>query len=175
MGTTDRERWDERHGSAGPDEVALPSVFAAAVELLPTGGHALELACGRGEASVWLADHGLDVLGVDVSPVAIAAARALAAGNGLDARFEVVDLDDGLPPGPPVDVLLCHRFRDPTLYAAMAERLAPGGLLLVAVLSGNGRFRAAPGELTTAFAGLELVTEGEGETEAWLVARRPQG
>lgn len=135
------------------------------------------MACGQGGGAVWLAQRGLDVLGLDISGAAIAAARDLAERCGVDARcrFDVVDLDDGLPDGPPVDVVLCHRFRDRRLYRAMIERLAPGGLLAIAVLSevggAPGRFRAAPGELTDAFAGLHMLAAGEGDGWAWLLAR----
>ena len=57
----------------------------------------------------------------------------------------------------------------------MIERLEPGGLLAMVVLSevdvGPGPFRARPGELAAAFAGLDLIAEGEGQGEAWLLAR----
>jgi hypothetical protein len=59
----------------------------------------------------------------------------------------------------------------------MMERLAPGGLLAVAVLSevgaGPGEFRAQPGELRVVFAPLEILDEGEGEGMARILARRP--
>ena len=59
------------------------------------------------------------------------------------------------------------------------QRLAPGGLLAHSALSQvggtAGRFRAAPGELTAAFAGLELIAYGEGSGVAWLLARRRSG
>jgi SAM-dependent methyltransferase len=137
----------------------------------------MELACGRGRGAVWLAGLGLDVWGLDVSGVAVGLARDLAERSGVGARcrFDVVDLDDGLPHGPPADVILCHFFRDPRLDRAIVERLAPGGLLAMAVLSevdaGPGPFRATPGELTAAFADLEVVAECEGRGEAWLLAR----
>jgi hypothetical protein len=90
-------------------------------------------------------------------------------------RFEVVDLDDGLPAGPPVDVVLCHKFRDRRLDDAIIGRLAPGGLLAIAVLSevgaAPGPFRAAPGELPAAFARLDRIADGEGQGYAWLLAR----
>jgi len=127
--------------------------------------------------TVWLARRGLDVWGLDVSPVAIAQARDLAARNGVGdrCRFDVVDLDDGLPAGSPVDVILCHKFRDRRLDQAIIERLAPGGLLAIAVLSevgaAPGPFRAVAGELPAAFADLNLVAAGEAEGYAWLLAR----
>jgi SAM-dependent methyltransferase len=119
----------------------------------------------------------LDVLGVDVSAVAIEQARALAASAGVAqrCRFDTVDLDHGLPPGPPVDVVLCHRFRDRRLDRAIIDRLAPGGLLAISVLSevggAPGPFRATAGELPAAFAALDPVAAGEGDGQAWLLAR----
>lgn len=59
----------------------------------------------------------------------------------------------------------------------MIERLAPGGMLAVAVLSeigaGPGEFRARPGELRDAFGTLEIVDEGESGGIARILARRP--
>jgi protein-L-isoaspartate O-methyltransferase len=124
-----------------------------------------------------LARRGLRVWGVDVSAVAIAQARQLAADHGVAerCRFDVADLDGGLPEGAPVDVILCHRFRDPGLYRALAARLAPGGILAICVLSevggAPGRFRVDPGELREQFAQLSVIAEHEGDGEAWLLAR----
>jgi SAM-dependent methyltransferase len=121
----------------------------------------------------------MDVWGLDVSPVAVGLARELAAHHGVGdrCRFDVVDLDDGLPDGPPVDLVLCHRFRDARLDRAILERLAPGGLLAMAALSevgvGPGPFRASPGELRMAFADLDVVAEDEGDGQAWLLAGVP--
>jgi SAM-dependent methyltransferase len=176
----DRHRWDERYASQPPaeaDVVGPPSLVAAYADAFPVRGNALDLACGRGLASVWLARRGLDVLGLDISTVAIDQARELARRSGVDerCRFNVVDLDDGLPPGAPVDVIVCHKFRDRRLDRAITERLAPGGLLAMAVLSevgaDPGPFRAAAGELPAAFAELELIAAGEGGGHAWLLVR----
>lgn len=145
----------------------------------PTSGRAMDLACGQGVAGVWLARRGLDVWGLDISATAIDQARELAAQAGVGERcqFDVVDLDDGLPAGPPVDVVMCHRFRGSRLDQSIADRLAPDGLLAISALSvvdaGAGRFRVQPGELTAAFAQLEVVAAGEGDGEAWLLARKP--
>ncbi|WP_458316599.1 class I SAM-dependent methyltransferase [Mycolicibacterium brisbanense] len=179
MSEQDRVRWDTRHAmSAADPESGLPPVFAPFESAFPDTGTALDLACGRGGGSVWLARRGLQVWGIDVSAVAIAQARAAAVGAGVAARcrFDVVDLDDGLPAGPPVDVIFCHRFRDARLDRALVDRLAPGGLLAISVLSevgsSPGPYRARPGELTAAFADLEVIAAGEGDGEAWLLGRR---
>ena len=181
MSREDRLHWDERYREYGPapDGPAPPTRFAPHERAFPTAGTALDLACGRGRAAVWLAARGLEVWGVDVSPVAVELARELADRNGVADRctFDVVDLDGGLPEGPPVDVVLCSGFRDARLDRAIVERLAPGGLLAMAVLSevdvGPGAYRARPGELRAAFVDLEVLVEGEGAGQAWLLGRRP--
>jgi SAM-dependent methyltransferase len=176
----DRRRWDERYAARAQVPVAAvepPGLLAAYAEEFPTTGQALDVACGPGTGSVWLAQRGMNVLGLDVSPVAVGLAQDLArrAAVGDRCRFKVVDLDDGLPPGPPVDVILCHEFRDRRLDRAVVERLAPGGLLAIAVFSEVGAepgpFRAAPGELPVAFHELALIAAGEGHGHAWLLGR----
>lgn len=180
MTEKDRLRWDERHDDRPPPSPGLPEVFAPYEQLFPTAGVGLDLACGQGAASVWLALRGLDVLGVDVSPVAIDRARKLAADNeiGWRCRFEVVDLDDGLPAGPPADVIVCNKFRDRRLDAAIVNRLAPGGLLAISALSEVGAqpgpFRVAAGELPAAFAAVKQLSAGEGGGEAWLLATKEE-
>nr|WP_090339740.1 class I SAM-dependent methyltransferase [Mycolicibacterium malmesburyense]CRL68266.1 thiopurine S-methyltransferase (tpmt) superfamily protein [Mycolicibacterium malmesburyense] len=182
MSEQDRVRWEERYRTRATPEVSaaeIPAVFAPFEDEFPTRGRAFDLACGPGVASVWLARRGLDVWGLDISATAVDQARELAAraGVGERCRFDVVDLDDGLPDGPPVDVVICHRFRDSRLDRPIIDRLAPGGLLAISALSvvgaAPGRFRVQPGELTTAYAQLEVIASGEGDGEAWLVARKP--
>ncbi|KRE30106.1 SAM-dependent methyltransferase [Mycobacterium sp. Soil538] len=180
MSDDDRDRWDRRYRGlppASPDDVCLPTVFRPFAHLFPTTGTAMEVACGRGTAAVWLARRGVTVRGYDISPVAIAEARALAQRCGCaGALFAVADLDGGLPPGDPVDVLLCTNFRDRRLDEPMQHRVREGGLLAVSALSEVGaapsRYRAAPGELQRAFGALDVVACGEADGRAWLLARR---
>jgi len=181
MSAQDRTRWDATYADRAlptPDVVGPAAVFEPFADEFPTSGHALDIACGQGGGAVWLAQRGLQVAGVDISPVAITQARALASAGGVGerCRFDVVDLDDGLPDGPPADVVYCTRFRDRRLDGPIRARLAVGGLLAVTALSQvgstEGRFRAAPGELRAAFAGLQVLADGEADGLAWLLARR---
>ncbi len=160
------------------DDVGLPLVFQPFAEMFPTAGHALDLACGRGAAAVWLAQRGMDVYGCDVSPVAIDHARELAdlCGCAARCRFETLDLDEGLPEGLPVDTLLCNKFRDPRLDRSIIERLTAGGVLAISALSevgaAPGPFRVKAGELRRAFDALDVVAADDAHGEAWLLARR---
>ena len=183
MSDADRERWDARHRAAGPAVPAPPGVLMGAADLtssVPTTGRALDVACGRGAVAVWLALRGLTVDAVDVAPAGVAAGAALADRNGVGERVRwiVHDLDDGLPAActGQYDVVVCQLFRDPDHYGALAAALAPGGLLAVSVLSevgaAPGPFRARPGELRAAFAGLAVLLDREGDGEAALLAAR---
>lgn len=181
MSDDDRVRWDLRYAErkpVGESDVGIPTAFRPYEDEFPSAGDALDLACGLGAGAVWLALRGMDVLGVDVSPVAVEAARSLARRCGVTARchFEAVDLDGGLPPGEPVNVLLCNMFRDRRLDAAIVHRLAPGGLLAMSALSevgaAPGPFRVRAAELTDSFGALEVIACGEEQGRAWLLARR---
>jgi SAM-dependent methyltransferase len=181
----DRDRWDARHraaaGAGAPAVPAPPDALRGREHLLPAGGRALDVACGRGTVAVWLAERGFGVDAVDVSESALAAGAALAADHGVSeqVRWWAHDLDEGLPEGcaGPYDVVVCQRFRDPALYPLLAHGLAPGGLLAVTVLSvvedEGGPFRADAGELLAAFDGLTRLDHTERDGEARLLARRP--
>ena len=60
--------WD----SDEPDPALVAAVEAGTIP----AGRALEVGCGTGTNALWLAARGFDVLGVDVSPLAIDRARA---------------------------------------------------------------------------------------------------
>ncbi len=179
MTRDDAVRWDERYQDQPESPPAWPDRFEAIAEDLPVDGHAMDIACGTGSTALFLAGRGLNVIGIDVSRVAITAASRRATELGLDdlARFEVVDLDGGLPDGPPLALATCHLFRDARLDDAIVERLAPGGLLAIAALSEVGAepgpFRVAPGELVDAFEpSLSVVYAEESNGVATLIGRR---
>lgn len=178
MSTQDRERWDRRFATVGPGAPGPPSALVGREELLPAAGTALDVACGRGTVAVWLAGRGLATTAVDASPEALRLTAELAAARVVTVTTVLADLDHGLPAeaGGPFDVVVCQRFRDPLLYGALAGRVAPGGLLVVSVLSTvgdeGGPYRAEPGELRAAFGHLEVLVDEEDRGEAHLVARR---
>jgi SAM-dependent methyltransferase len=61
-------------------------------------GRTLEVGCGTGTNAIYLAHHGFDVLGVDVSRLAVENARAKAHAR---CRFETIDfLNEAAPGGP---------------------------------------------------------------------------
>jgi SAM-dependent methyltransferase len=149
---------------------------------------ALEVGCGTGTNSVWLAQQGFEVTGFDLAPLAIQRAEERARDAGISAKFltaSVLDLPDlGGPFGFFFDRGCYHAVRrDGALeYApAVARQLAPGAYGLV--LCGNAREPHEPGppvvaeedlrhELGVAFEIVELnefrFDEAPGVTESFL-------
>jgi SAM-dependent methyltransferase len=153
------------------------------LDLVPRAGVAVDIACGPGAQTVWLAERGLTVTALDVSPVAVRLVRDAAAVRQLDDRVEAVvaDLDAGLPLAAPTmaEVIVCQRFRQPALYDQIVDRLAPGGLAFVTVLSrvgatDPGPFHAPEGELAEAFTrpGLDVLHLLEADGTATVVVQR---
>ena len=69
----------------------------AFVQLLDAGlvrSPVLDVGCGTGELSLFLARHGHDVLGIDLSPLAVRKAREKARWRRISAQFLVWDATD---------------------------------------------------------------------------------
>jgi SAM-dependent methyltransferase len=182
----DGARWDQRYRDADPVRSMPPAPLGERPDLaglIPTAGTALDIACGLGAQTLWLASRGLHVIALDVSSVAIERLRTAAERAGLADQVDacVVDLDDGLPEGTPsADVIVCQRFRDQRLYPSVLEHLTPGGIAIVSALSQvglaqpPGPFHALGGELVTAFTGedTELLYSSEAAGVATIMVRR---
>lgn len=131
-----RDAWDRRHAETDSLWRAEPSQWLAAeLDALPPG-RALDLACGAGRIAVRLAERGWRVTGIDISQVAIARARALAAARGVAVEWVVADvLTHPLPDAAYDLVLVAYLHLPPPERAALLRRvaaaLAPGGTALV--------------------------------------------
>ena len=85
--TSSQQHWDSRHRESSSHAPPAPAPFLVeSFPLLPTPhprSRALDLACGAGQNSVWLAERGWPVVAVDFAPAALDRAAALAASRGL--------------------------------------------------------------------------------------------
>lgn len=186
----DAQRWDQRHAAAGPATPVPPDGLGSIAVEVPASGRALDVACGRGAQLVWAAQQGLDVVGLDVSPVAVEAARQLAVAHRVSHRVDVRvhDLDTGLPADlGRFDLVICQRFRAPGILPALISSLVDGGIAVLTVLSVVGADSPGPnhapfGELAAAVTatGAEILLSTEGDGQATVVARarssdRPPG
>lgn len=122
-------------------DVRIPAQVKALATAAP-GGRVLELGCGLGRATRYMARRGLAATGVDFSPVAIA--RAIAR-TGADLHpsptFLVGDVTNLQALGGPFDMAFdigcfhCLSADDQRAYAGeLARLLRPGGILLMWVM-----------------------------------------
>jgi methyl halide transferase len=139
--------WNDRYASDEPPPWDTGTPDPMLVELVESHaiapGRALEVGCGTGTNAVYLAQHGFDVLGVDISPRAIDKARSRARGR---CRFETVDFLSDAPPGGPFRFVFdrgCfHTFDDDHERARFAQNVAAalvgGGIWLSLIGSTEG-------------------------------------
>lgn len=138
--TADEARafWDGRYG----DETYLfgeqPNAFLERqADQLRPGMTALAVADGEGRNGVWLARRGLTVTTTDLSPRAVAKARALAERHGVAIDARLADLETWDWPVEAFDMVVgvFIQFAQPGvrdgLFARMKQALKPGGLLLI--------------------------------------------
>lgn len=165
----DRQRWDQRYREGAYAQRTWPSGYLQHLvdeAIAPASGRALDVACGRGRNSLYLASQGFAVDAVDVAPVAIAYAATAAMAQGLRVRWQCRDMFAAADPVPAqaYALIVMFRFVAPTLIPRLLEGLAPNGVLVVeehlqwsqsdsactaGPLAGpsSDRFRVAPGEL----------------------------
>lgn len=159
-----RSLWDQRHRDAA-DVGTVPRLLRDFADWLPATGRALDLACGRGAAALWLAERGLDVTAFDYSTVAIDRVAREAAMRGLTVHAEVTDVLDRPLPLQTFDLIVVSHFLERRLCAAIAGALRPGGLLCYQTFGpavpgdrgpSNPAFRLQAGELMSLFPTLDV-------------------
>jgi tellurite methyltransferase len=188
VSTTDREKWNERYRTQ--QELSAPSPFLDSLDgVLPRAGRALDVAGGSGRNSLWLARRGFDVTLADVSDFALERARQAALAEGLSIATLDLDLESSPLPAGPWDLILCMYFLHRPLFATFAEKLAPGGWLVLAHATRTNLTRnprpgldhlLEDGELPVLVRGLEVVRSEEGwmdsgRHEARMAAQKPLG
>jgi SAM-dependent methyltransferase len=135
--TEQAEFWDERYRGEGFTFGTEPNVFLASQSVyLKPGIRAFVPGDGQGRNGVWLAERGLLVDTVDVSPLATAKAQELAKARGVTLNIVTADLTSWNWPVERYDIvaaLYVHFFDSdrPRMHRAMLGALKPGGILLM--------------------------------------------
>ncbi len=177
MSKADQAKWNERYRSGAFAERTHPSALLEAwLSRLPPGcgcsrGRALDLACGAGRNSLFLARHGFEVTGIDVSSEGLKRAAASTEREGLKVTWIRHDLDDGLTVSGPFDVICLFRYFNPDVIRRLPSLLATDGILMVeehlatdqpVAGPANPAFRVQSGELRDLLPDLEVLHQEEG-------------
>jgi tellurite methyltransferase len=155
-------------------------------DFLPPAGRALDLACGYGRNTLYLARQGLAATGIDWSRESLEAGREAAVRANLKVSFVQADLTRFALPANAFSVVICFNYRDGCWYPSIRAALRPGGLLVFETYTFEHRkFGHKPldpthllgrHELLQAFGDWEIIFYREAWTRrgtASLVARKP--
>jgi tellurite methyltransferase len=185
MSAEDRERWDRIWREAGHGDGERPDWLDALGDVLPSRGRALDVASGSGRVALYFAARGLETLAVDVSVEGLRRAREAAARAGLALETLALDLEVQPPPDGPFAAIGVFHYLQRDLFPKLAERLAPGGVLVCEIATVRNlerhakpskRFLLEPDELPRLCAPLAVVSHREdwfGDSHlARILARR---
>jgi SAM-dependent methyltransferase len=183
--------WNKRyrlreHALSDLESPPTPLVVQTATVLTP--GRALDLACGAGRNTLWLAGHGWDVTAVDGASEAIDILRRRATECGLTVETHIADLEKGEfeIAQSRWDLIAITYYMQRNLFEPARRGVKPGGILIAIVhVAEPGQTPSLhslrPGELEGHFNGWEILYRHEGmasdtphrRTVAEIVARRP--
>lgn len=142
--TSPADFWEDRYASA--EQIWSGKVNDAIVQVVSTltPGRSLDLGCGEGGDVVWLAQHGWDATGVDISATATRRGAEAARARGIpDDRihFEAADLETWSP-AESYDLVTASFLQSPVdlpradILGRVAEHVVPGGRLLIVAHAG---------------------------------------
>jgi len=148
-------------------------LFSAGV--LP--GPVLDLACGTGRNSIYLAQKGLRVTCCDISPENLEEVKKRAESHQVEIELWQVDLErEGMNPlpGDSYGAILVFRYLHRPLMECIKKALRNGGVLIYETFTReqrqfgkphNPNFLLDPGELRHTFADWEVIHYFEGTKE----------
>src|SRR5690242_20687876 len=180
--------WEEKYrsGDRGNEEQPTALVVEIAEKLTP--GTAIDLACGAGRHTLYLAERGWTVTAVDGSEAAVELVRQRAVARSLDVHTGVADLTDSALalPHEAFDLIVIAYYLQRDLFAKVKAAARPGGVVVAIVHTPEpgetwSEKRAAPGELRGFFSDWEILWDYEGPSRdpahrrpvAEIAARRP--
>lgn len=187
MSKADIKKWDGKYShsetlvSIEPDQELITYQ-----SVLPKSGKALDLACGLGKNTLFLAQGNLDVTALDGSTTGLERLRKTAQEHGLDQRIMIrqADLDHYILPDACFDLILVVRYLNRTLLPNITSALKPGGVLVYKTFNRN-ILKRRPGfnlaytietmQLIEAFSLLELVVDNRGDKHseyAFMIGRK---
>jgi len=129
LGLDDQARWDKQHADArGTDAPAsfLRQVFETDDWQL-LRGRALDIACGQGRNSLYLAERGFEVVAMDISAVALDEARKRAELKRLRIDWRQTDLEAVRLDEAAYDLIVNFKYLQRSLIPHIKRAIKSGG------------------------------------------------
>jgi len=159
------------------------------IDLVPNKGLALDAACGVGINAIYLANHGLRVIGIDISEYALRLAMKQVKSLDHAIDFIVADLSHPWLPDEHFDLITNFHFLERGAIPVYRKALRQGGLIMFDTFMVTDKtvdspnYYLKPGELKNMFKGFEIIHYSEEERQptqnrgargtAQIVARKP--
>jgi tellurite methyltransferase len=167
----DATRWNQRYSEDGCNwqERRPRRLLVEFAHLLPDRGLALDAAAGVALHGLFLTEHGLHVIALDVSEVGLRLAQESAKKRGLWLETAVLDLAQPWLPANYFDVIVNFRFLERATFPVYRQALKPDGLLFFETfvkIDPQGNYPdhyLNPGELRAAFAHFTIIHHGQTE------------
>jgi len=131
MTREDRSRWDERYKDGDWADIDEPATILKDAEAwLDPPGLVLDVACGAGRNSLYLARRGFSVVAIDISWEGLQRLSERARAERLDVHPVHADLERFELPVSKFDLIVNTRFLLRSLFPTIRNALRPGGLLV---------------------------------------------
>lgn len=163
----DKQRWNEKYRSCPMPTHVTPTVgkFAA----MAKRGRALDIACGKGRHTTYLANQGYAVDAVDISDYALSCIAPHDNITTIEADFDTYVIEPGR-----YDLIVNCYYLDRRLFQYIKHGLAPGGIMVFETYletedegchqPSNPDYLLRRNELLHTFIGLEVLYYEEYET-----------
>jgi SAM-dependent methyltransferase len=183
MAQEDKERWDKKYQNNPIPNIPIQLLTQYAH--LANKGKALDIACGMGRHSRYLASQGFEVDALDISSIAIDSLQ-----NIPNINPKEVDFDTYILPADSYNLIFCSYFLKRELFPQIIDAMQDNAILIYETFlyhpdndnaPSNRSFLLEIGELKEAFKSCEIIhyseywsedMKGDRSMKASLVARR---
>lgn len=129
MAIEDRIKWDKKY-EQNPNLLKQRQASKKLINILDKtkGFKALEVACGAGRNSIYLAQNGFEVEAFDISKLALDTLNEKGFGN---IKTKLVDLENYTPNENSYNLIVMTNFLDRKLIPKLAKALQKDGILVI--------------------------------------------
>src|SRR4051794_38149719 len=124
--------WERFYAENAQIDVSASPLLVEVAERLPPG-RALDVACGAGRNSIYLAQLGWRVTAVDRAETAIALLRGRAGGLAIDARVADLERREFTIEPQGYDLICDFHYLQRDLFPEMREGVRPGGMFVASI------------------------------------------